>query len=406
MSLISRVTDVSTMIAKAFLFIGAFSTPMFVGASDANCGLDCCPQTCCDVAPRCDYGYNPPAHLKCGCNPCGGFLDNLSGQIDFLWWQANSEGTALGYTEEYNTSGSTNIAITDTTHVKELKFKYDPGFRVGLGYYCPSNCWDIALNWTHFHTKAYAEGVSDLNDFGPNGGELFYSYWINTFGLFPTEQKARWSLDMDLIDLEFAQKFYVNHCFTLRPFIALRVARIDQHYHTVAYSDSPLLVESFNADMTAKNDFRGFGPRVGVDIDIHLGCNVSLFGKCSASLLFGQLQRSAKETGDSILIPVQTPGAVDLVYEAKGNSTRCTVPMSEISIGVKWEHCFSCCNKSYPFTLAFAWEQNAFYDLNDFPFANAVYNKPHPAVHINNAIPSKTGNLTTQGLTISAVLGF
>ena len=284
--------------ARMFLLLGALTLSAFVSADDMNCGWNCCPQPCCDQAPTCDWGYNPPAHQKCGsCNPCGGFIDNLSGRVDFLWWRPYSEGLQLGTTEDFSvsetgggggggggagaqSSTATSFAlVNDHASTKQPNFKFDPGFRIGLGYYCPSNCWDIALNWTHFHSKAKAFGASEpitLSTFASESEsfDLFFNDWSRLVGTFPDEVQSRWSLDMDLVDLEFAQKFYVNHCFILRPHFGLRFARVDQNNHVEAFSnhkapfDDDDSYTSFTSVVKAKNDFRGVGPRIGLDMEI------------------------------------------------------------------------------------------------------------------------------------------
>jgi hypothetical protein len=408
--------DILTSIARTSLVLGAMSASAFVSADDMymNGGYNCCPQpqsccptVCCDEAPTCAWGYNPPAHQKCGCNPCGSFLDNLSGRADFLWWRPCSEGTQLGVEETFTSNGSSGAEhVFDGTHVKDLNFKFDPGFRLGLGYYCPSNCWDIALNWTHFHSKAKAFGASDLNDLSDTNGVVFYSDWERNFGLFPTEARARWSLDMDLVDLEFAQKFYVNHCFILRPHIGVRFARIDQAYHVESFGNdintNVSFFDSFTSESKSKNDFRGAGPRIGLDVEINLGCNIALFGKGAASLVYGEFSRGSEEA--AYIIGDNSSFNESFVYEAHGNNERCTVSMTDLTIGLKWEHCFECCNVYHPFALSIAWEQNAFYDLNDFSFVSGATNDSGIISTSGNS--SKQGHLYTQGLTVSAVIGF
>lgn len=419
--------EVLANIARTSLVLGAMSVSAFVSADDYNhynyngnggwnnncCPTNCCPQVCCDEAPQCAFGYNPPAHQKCGCNPCGGFCDNLSGRVDFLWWRPCAEGTQLGTFDHRRSNNDGPIVIDEEkTSVKDVNFKFDAGFRLGLGYYCPSNCWDIALNWTHFHSKAKTRA------FGNDGDDLFVSDWNRGFGFYPDEIESRWTLDLDLIDLEFAQKFYVNHCFVLRPHFGLRFARVDQSYHVESESftsSSFNLYDSFQSFSKSTNDFKGIGPRVGLDIEINLGCNFVLFGKGAASLVYGKFDRSSHE---NILASVPQGAGEDVsvngFYEAKGFDDRCTVTMTDISFGLKWEHCFECCNVYHPFALSVAWEQNAFYDLNHFNFvpgivanqSNFTAGSTSSPSGLISASPAKTGHLTTQGVTVSAVVGF
>jgi hypothetical protein len=338
-------------------------------------------------------------------------MDNLSGSVDFLWWRPYSEGLALGSDETFVRTGSVNTIVTDSTSEKNLNFKFDPGFRLGLGYYCPSNCWDVDLVWTHFHSKANAFGSSEnTGSFDARNSDLFYNYWTRLLGLFPQEAKARWTLDMDLIDLEFGQKYYVNHCFILRPHFGLRFARIDQNYHVEAFSNSAfnnsseISYKTFASVVKSKNDFRGVGPRIGLDIEINLGCSVFLFGKGGASLIYGTFDRGSNEAINYTSFTNPTV-ATAFAYDASGHNERNTVTMTDISFGLKWEHCFECCNTYHPFALAFAWEQNAFYDLNRFNFVSGSVGSKN-GVQAASYQPAKTGDLKTQGLTVSAMIGF
>lgn len=395
-----------------------------------NNGWNCCDTSCCDVAPApcLGWAYNPPAHEKCNCNAdsCG-FLNNITGRVDFLWWRASSKGTRLGYSDITRLAYGSIDNEFDETSIKSLNFKFDPGFRLGLNYYCPSNCIDISLVWTHFHSKADAKGVGNLSYYDVDN--TFVNFWDHGFdlvGLSPDAVKEHWTLDMDLIDLEFAQFYYVNHCFSLRPHFDLRFARIDQNVHVESFAsgDEYYYVSPFHSSVTAKNNFRGCGPRVGLDLEINLGCNIFLFGKGAASLMYGQFKRSGIQTVSAYIsggtagpnqgsedAPVGAPSSpitTDLVYHARGNDDWSSVFSTDFAIGLKWESCFTCCNKSHPFALAFAWEQSGFFDINDFDFISGFHQGG--MVSTGGAAPtyspSKQGNLYTQGLTVTATLGF
>ena len=133
----------------------------------------------------------------------------------------------------------------------------------------------------------------------------------------------------------------------------------------------------------------------------------SLSSEKAQHLRIWRIYRNGNEALTSVIQLIQqNHNYVD--YEANGNSKRSTVTMTDISIGLKWEHCFECCGVYHPFALAFAWEQNAFYDLNDFGFiagATPAGTALTGAFGTNNT-SSKAGNLVTQGLTITATIGF
>ncbi len=363
-----------------------------------NCGQsDGCCFTWCNPAPQCGLGYNPSAHLQCGDRTCCSAMDNLGGRFDILYWRPCSDGLELGKEESFVSSlVGDDTVLTNESHAVDPNFKFDTGFRLGLSYNCPSNCWDIALNWTHFHAKANADGAGGVSTTAPY--TQFVSNWERLSGQYPTEIESRWTLDMDVLDLEFAQKYFVNHCFILRPFFGLRAARIDQGYHVEAVRTGSSF--DFMSNVDSRSDFRGIGPRAGMDLQIRLGCGVSLVGGAAASLLFGSFNRHSSEA----FTQSGTSPFSEFNYDPHGGGPdRCTVTTADLGIGIMLEHCFECCGNMHPFALVFAWEQHAFYDLNHFNFAAEGLTANGT---VNGIHDGKTGDLSMQGLTVSAMIGF
>jgi hypothetical protein len=399
------ITEVSMKIGRLIsslailIAVLAFSEPAHLAAD--GCDSDCCSEL--SFEPRvCSWGYNLPAHRECNDSSYLKFTENLSGHIDFLWWRPCAEGLELG-TEikpvDFKTSSLHQTTVD--THVQDLNFKFDPGFKLGIDYFSQCSCWDLSIDWTHFHSKAkaFGSGIGTLSD---SPQLIFVSSW--DFGLkdpiILEEARSRWTLDMDLVDLEIAKSFYIDQCLILRPFVGLRIGRIDQGYHVEGFGADDL-GEPGTTKVKASCDFLGVGPRLGFDVDFKLGCGFSLFGEAAGSLVFGRFHRGSKEFSEVI----QESGEVrDLIYNAHGGSaSRCTMTMTDIAIGLMWEHCFRCCNRSHPFALIFAWEQHAFYDINRFNFAS---NGLAVISEFVTSPETKEGDLTTQGLTISAIIGF
>ena len=121
-----------------------------------------------------------------------------------------------------------------TLSLREPKERFEPGFRVGLNYYSPCDCWDAALNYTYFHTKAKTEGYSNVASGGSATATNFIAFrplWESVDNSVPDFARGKWLLDLNYLDLEIGHKYYVSSCFVLRPFIGLRGARINQNYN-------------------------------------------------------------------------------------------------------------------------------------------------------------------------------
>jgi hypothetical protein len=334
-------------------------------------------------------------------------LDSLAFRADFLWWRLSAEGLDLGV-EETVTSTTSPVAppratVINRARTKRPNFKYDPGFRIGLINHCSCDCWDFAVNWTHYHTKAKVNGASDVAN-----GVSFFSDWERVIGANPDVARGRYSLNLDLVDLEFGRKFYVSNCFILRPQFGLRFARINQSYRVVSEANGTqtTILTNFSSAVKAHSDFLSVGPRVGLDVELDIGCGLSLFGCAAGSIVFGKFDDHAREiyTDNTNVVGTEIGS---YTYEAKSSTHRCSRTITDLAFGVKWVRCLEWCNRSHPVSLAFAWEHHGFYNFNHFNFVARGYDLEDGVIGAPNGNNiSKHGDLYTQGLTVSLSFGF
>jgi len=421
-------------VARTFLATGALSVSAFAVADDSHmagcstapaaCNTCCCGEPCC-APPVCGNAYNPPGYCRCN-NPascCDSCSDGLTARVDFLWWRAYEDNLALGAEETFTSfvnNGSTTTvhsSVLNTEHIKDLDFKYEPGFRLGLYDVCATGCWDIGLIWTHFHSTSTAnESVADTSV----ADVTFVPFWERQSGLLtPSSVSGKYALNMDLLDLEFGRKFYVSSCFVLRPHFGLRGARINQSYRieSVRTATTPVLYgEAYASEVKTRNDFLAIGPRVGLEAQVHLGCGFSIFGEAAGSLVFGRFDRHSSETYADYLAPTATTLADDLVnnydFDTEGSLERSSRSFTDLTIGIKWERCFDWCNRLHPVSVAFSWEHHGFYNMNNFNFISAGVSGTDATpgavgtFTYNGAQFHDHGDLTTQGLTVSLAVGF
>lgn len=394
--------------------VGDFSTSgsLFCPSEYTLQNEECC---VCNLPPDCSWGYNPPAYSKCG-NDCDSYLDNLGFRFDFLWWKPSAEGLALGSEEKVIFKPFTLLGqkTINHSHIKQPHFKFDPGFRLGLTYFCPCSCWDIALNWTHYHSKASVTGESKLPLFGlGQHPTIFVPFWERVIDAFPDFAKGHWTFETDLIDLEFGHKYYVASCFILRPHVGLRGGRIDQGYHVFSSANRRLniAVGSYNryrSKVDAKNDFSGVGPRLGVDIEIDLGCGISVIGKAAGTIFLGRTQCHAKEIFSDFVLDegfVFFKNTID--WHVNGSRANCYRSMTDLAIGIKWDHCFCYCNQYHPVTFGILWEHHALYRFDSFSFAANSNNNTFEDDHVGKIpVLKKPGDIFLQGLTAALNIGF
>jgi Legionella pneumophila major outer membrane protein precursor len=425
-------------IAKTCLAIGALSVSPFAGAdefvnyagngptysshysgSPYYNGSPCCSSpcdSCCGMpinpAPDCGWGYNPPAYPKCGCcEPCNdGFLESLGFRADFLWWRASQAGLDLGVentvVSKTNTFGCDDVL--NITHRKKPNFKYDPGFRIGFLRNCACDCWDFAVNWTSFHSKAQSHGFANCAT-----DTIFVPFFERLAGLNPSEAVGRHVIDLDWVDIEFGRKFYVSNCFILRPQFGLRIARIHQnlraHYFLTDSFDlvgSPF--SSFDSNIKARSNFLAVGPRVGLDLELRLGCGLSLFGCTAGTVAFGQFDTHAREFFSTPCNCPTNPGVCGTLsnfeFQDRNRGHRDSRAILDIAFGVKWDRCFEWCGRHHPVSLAFAWEHHSFFAINNFNFGSNGFDINTGVVE--TTAPGCCGDLFLQGLTITLAFGF
>lgn len=421
-------------IAKTYLAIGALSVSAYAGADEfynhpqnwGCCPQPCCPQPCCQPCcppppccepPACAWGYNPPAYLRCNKDCCDSFVDGLGIRVDFLWWRPSTECLTLG-SEETVVREPTTLLGTNSenfSHFKKPKFKYDPGFRLGLTHNCDGCCcsWDVALTWTHFHSKARTSGESFFQDDDFEGDfTVFVPQWERIDNVFPDFAKSRWTFDLDLVDLEFGHKYYVSQCFVLRPHVGLRGGRIDQGYRIFSFAareSGEISIgefDNYDSFVHAKNDFRAIGPRIGIDLELNLGCGFAVVGQAAGSILFGRTERHSHEDFDYFTDVGTVTTENHFHYRANGSDHRLSRTITDLAVGVKWEHCFCWCNHYHPVSLAVLWEHHGFYDFNDFSFGHSGFDLETTENPVHTYPKRFANDIFTQGLTVALNVGF
>jgi len=303
----------------------------FVGAHYDNNMYDgnCCPPSCCDNN-----------------NCCGDFWV----EADALWFKADEDGLNYG-------SRITTTAIPgSTTHdirTRSVDPKWEAGFRIGVGYNLPCDCWDIAVYWTRFHHKNSRHHhftPSTTDSFAPAFGPV-----AGDFAVAISNARAHWKLHVDLLDVELGRDFCCSPCFTLRPFIGVRAAWIKQDFRPHYFFTDATGVETSLSDVRLKSDFDGAGIRGGLDSEWKFGCGFSIYGCAAANVLYGE-QRTHFDSTSSLL----TGTAIE---HQRHNYKRC-MAITDAAIGLRYKTCFWCDSMAVTFQLGY--EHHYFWNKNRF----------------------------------------
>lgn len=234
--------------------------------------------------------------------------------------------------------------------IANIKGEWQWGSRVGIGYiFGCHDYWDLTFNWTNFSDKTHASiSVSEPTDNYFNG-LLNQDFLIPSWNpkqahlLSSIVQSARelWKLRYNIYDLELGKNYFISRKITSRPFLGVRDAIIVQDVHASynAIFQNPATLNTslvLPTGMRGKNNYSGVGLRAGDDLLFHFGPAFSLFGKLSASLLYGHFHVEQKFFGfgttGSSLVPAE------ITTDSHFHRLRANL---EASAGIYWETYFN-----------------------------------------------------------------
>jgi hypothetical protein len=185
--------------------------------------------------------------------------------------------------------------------LKQIDPDYSGGFRFGLGYTFDTGT-EIRAQYMQLDTKDSDSATA------PAGGTL-WSQLVHPDGIRNfTSADATYDFDHDVFDFSMGKWFAVGSDLDLRVEAGLRYANMTQKLDAI-YDGGVSEVEQ-------KNDFSGWGPRVGLGLDWEMGQGFNLFSSVAGSFLMGDFDLSyssvegatvlgsIEDTVDNRLVPV------------------------------------------------------------------------------------------------------
>jgi hypothetical protein len=208
---------------------------------------------------------------------------------DLLVWTARESGSD-NWAEVINSKGTST-----TCDIRDVRFDWNAGIRVGLGYGMKHGQWDTQLYYTWFRTDG-SDSVSS------NPGSVFSPFLGNFYIDNPSGagisgvayQKARvhWTINFNMFDWELGRACWVSKALSLRPFIGLKGGWIHQSIHSTWQNPDRSGAEFFETGReNLKNNFWGIGPSAGLNTTwnfaIRQNHSFSLFGDFSGAIMWG-----------------------------------------------------------------------------------------------------------------------
>ena len=146
---------------------------------------------------------------------------------EFLWWKGIQEGL------RYATSGvlvQPNTTLTSSGKAHCVHYPWEPGFRVGIGFYPKHDGWDLYGRYTWYHSHSTDRAQSADGNMVPIRVAIFGITNTSVNGV--TTARSHWDLHYNIVDLELGRNFFLSQFLATRLFFGLRGTWTDQEWKT------------------------------------------------------------------------------------------------------------------------------------------------------------------------------
>ncbi len=280
---------------------------------------------------------------------------------DYLYWMAqqdNMQYATTGYSSSSDHSASQGS-------VKNPHFRYENGFRAGIGFNLGHDAWDTLFNYTWFqslHNKGSIHSkAAILTPFEIEDNTSF------------TSAHSLWQIFFNSLDWELGRNFYISKYLSLRPFFGLKGTFQKQKFHN-SY-EKKIHSHDFVYKNQLKNSFWGVGVRSGLNTLWHFSGSWSLFGDLGLSGVWGQFNTQRQDSHQLGSHPEITP-----IYEKNHDNT--LTPVLELGLGIRKDAWFE--QDRFHVNIQVGWEEQVWWNQNKFS--------------LDRSMP-RDGNLFLQGLT-------
>ena len=326
---------------------------------------------------------------------------------DYIYWKAVQDGTAYASSGVQLSPAPAATPYISVAHGKQKSVgqAWASGFKVGLGFDFCHDCWDVMAQYTwlrpnHHSSIKHSEAVSPSSECGcenegsagnqvaavyESGGR--YSTLSNDPRLVGDRATAKWSHQLNVIDLELGRSFYLSQHLTMRPHIGLKGTWQSQEINSRLYgSNFQILVEAAPLAVTGpyrwhfKNRTYGVGIRGGFDLGWYLSRSVSIYGNLACSTMWANYNKVNRDD-DLYNIPTSNdPCGCDEeggdrkevlnIKKRCGDDRYYSVKyVGEMELGLRWETWF--CGDAYHLAIQAGWEEQVWINWTTFVRVNS-----------------------------------
>ncbi len=248
---------------------------------------------------------------------------------DALYWHVD-----IGSTDWANVNQVGAVNTVAKNH--SLNFKWDWGFRAGLGANINHDMWDTNV----YYTWLFAD---NSNKAGGSGLAVTDQIGLASFNRNLNSGSSKWSVHFSMFDWEVGRSYYISKNLALRPHTGIKGGWIDQKIHLVFNGTTIANPQSISVNERFQNNFWGVGPSFGVNGQWVLGSGgsamnhrFSLFGDFGGALMYGHFNLKSKQVVTNSATDAQVAG-----LDQKGLTRNLAVGMLQGIFGLSWDTAFN-----------------------------------------------------------------
>ena len=216
---------------------------------------------------------------------------------DFLYLSPG--GVDLSYSTHVNGTTSSAIPLASPNMVDP---HYEPGFRIGGGFYLDSESSLTATYW--YYESGTSNQVTLPGGTGFLRPELTHPNTL-TVASDRLSSTASHGIDFQMLDLDYESTIRRGDCWVLNYVLGGRYANLDQDFRASYTNLDTILVDS-------EIDFDGAGPRIGLDGERALGgCGLMLLGRATANFLVGEFSSNFRQRNVTTSVTQAVTGFTD-----------------------------------------------------------------------------------------------
>jgi hypothetical protein len=236
------------------------------------------PPVCCAEPAPGPFAFSYPFDVDLNC-PRDFYF-----HVDGLAMQAKQQGMDIAIIDANATSTAPlTRGKLEGFSSRNRDWDYQPGMRIGAGFYLNHDAWNLDFNWTWLNITDYKKANAQT----PGVLVPFFMTGINTpTAVYGTTATANWHAKYNTLDIRLGKPYYVSRYLVMNPHFGVRGASIRQHFSAHFFGTTPTAGTVHHGD----NDFWGVGSRAGLDSKWILGKGWCLMGNIAASLLFGKFE--------------------------------------------------------------------------------------------------------------------